>query len=155
MTTRLGGSSSRISSRRVGVEGDSGRVALGAQEILGELRRERIALGEQDRDQIVGAGSWLDREAVSFFQQSVGIGGLHPTVELFEDEAQLIDLVPAVEALSAGASRGDDLVVALFPAAKRLRGDAEHLDDGADAVDAVPSSSLHQTTHRSSLCSSE
>ena len=87
--------------------------------------------------------SRLDRKAVSFFQQSMGVGGLQPAVELVEDEAQLVDLVPAVEALPAGASRGDDLVVALFPAAKRLRRDAEHLDDGADAVDAVLFRGLH------------
>ena len=147
ITTRLGGSSSRIFRAVVGVEGDSGRVALGAQEVLGELCRERVALGEQDRDQLVGAGSRLDREAVSFFQQSMSIGRLHPTVELFEDEAQLIDLVSAVEALPAGASCGNDLVVALFPAAKRLCRDAEHLDDGADAVDAVLFRGLHSATH--------
>ena len=74
----------------------------------------------------------------------MSIGGLHPAVELFEDEAQLIDLVPAVEAMPAGASCRDDLVVAIFPATKRLRRDAEHLDDGADAVDTVLFRALHQ-----------
>src|ERR1700722_5558516 len=75
----------------------------------------------------------------------MSIGGLHPTVELPLDEAQLIDLVSAVEALSAGASRGDDLVVALFPATKRLRRKPEHFGDGADAVDAtVLFCALHQ-----------
>ena len=79
----------------------------------------------------------LDREAPPFFQQSVSIGRLHPTVELSEDEAQVIDLVPAVEPLPAGTSGRDDLLVAILPATKRLWGDAEHLGDGADAVHAV------------------
>ena len=67
----------------------------------------------------------------------MGVGGLQPPLELVEDEPELVYLVTAVEALPPRATHGDDLVVALFPAAKRLCGNSEHLDDGADAVDTV------------------
>ena len=77
------------------------------------------------------------------FQHAVCIARLHPALDLVEDEAQLVDLVSAVEALTSCASFGDDLGVAVFPAAKRLGRYAQHLGDRADAVHAVPSASFH------------
>jgi len=73
----------------------------------------------------------------------MGIGGCHPTVQFIDDEAELVDLVSTVDALSARAAGRNNLLVALFPASKRLGGDAEHLDDGADAVDTILFCRLH------------
>jgi hypothetical protein len=73
----------------------------------------------------------------------VGVGGLQSPLELVEDEPELVYLVTAVEALPTRATRWDNLVVALFPAAKRLCGHPEHLDDGADAVYAVLFCGVH------------
>ena len=67
----------------------------------------------------------------------MGIRRLHSSVELSQDEPELVDLVTGVETVPPSASLGDDLVVTLLPAAKGLCGDSEHLDDRADAVDAV------------------
>ena len=73
----------------------------------------------------------------------MSIGGLQATVELSQDEVQLIDLVSAVEALPTRTPRRDDLVIAVLPATKCLCRHAEHFDDSTDAVDTVFFRALH------------
>ena len=51
------------------------------------------------------------------------------------DEAKLLDVVPRVQPLPAGAADRDDQRVAVLPRAQGLGRDVDHLGHGADAVD--------------------
>ena len=65
----------------------------------------------------------------------MGLGGLQPRVELLLNEAELLDLLTAVEAMSAGAPLRLHESVALFPVADGRGRDTEHALDCANAVD--------------------
>ena len=58
-------------------------------------------------------------------------------MQLVKDEPKLIDLVAAVQALTARTALGHDLPVAISPSAQCLRRDTEHLDHSTDAVDTA------------------
>jgi hypothetical protein len=66
----------------------------------------------------------------------VGARGLQADLGLLEDEAELVNVIAAVEALAARASRWNDLVVAILPGTQGLHRDIQHLGHRSDAVDA-------------------
>ena len=119
------------------VERNVDGVPLGPQEVLRVLSGKRIPLGDENRDRLVFARAGFNRVALSLLEQAMGIRRLHAAIEFFQDESELVDLLTSVKTLAARASFGDDLVVAVLPASERLRRNSEHLDDRADAVDAV------------------
>ena len=67
----------------------------------------------------------------------MSIPRLHAAIEFLQNESELVDLLTGVETLAADASFGDDLAVAILPAAEGLCGHAQHFDDRPNAVDAV------------------
>ena len=67
----------------------------------------------------------------------MSIRWLHSSVQFFQDEPELVNLLTRVKTMPARGSFGDDLVVTVLPAPERLGGNSEHLDDRSDAVDAV------------------
>ena len=116
-------------------QGSPHGVALGAQEVLGDLGRVGVSLRQQD-----GRGGILLRMEVQWvtaplFQEPVGLGRLAAPRDLGDDKTQRIDLRPAVEPLATFAPFGDDPPVSDLPAPKRLGGHTQHLADRPDAVD--------------------
>jgi hypothetical protein len=88
----------------------------------------------------------LDRRPDLLVEKAMSIGRRHPPVELCDDERQLIDLVPAVEALPAGRTLRHDLAVALLPAAECLSWNAKHLGHRSDAVYPLAALKRHRVS---------
>ncbi len=65
----------------------------------------------------------------------MGVGRLQTHLDLFLDEPQLLDVITAVDPLTAIASGRNDQLVTVLPRAQGLRGNAKHLGHRADAVD--------------------
>jgi hypothetical protein len=81
-------------------------IALGAQEVVRELGGVGITLGEQDGGSpsvTVGPRPRARRDArlpdlaSSLGKQAVGVGWLQTAVDLLADEAELINLIAAVQ----------------------------------------------------------
>ena len=119
------------------VECDADVVALGPQEVLEQLGRVAIAFGEQDddRDPVRIGTTQTARPVQSSGEQPVGVGCGGTALQLVDEEAQLFQLVPGVDALATFTAGRDHDAVALLPGPQCRGFDTEHAGDRADRID--------------------
>ena len=119
----------------IGVERHDAFIALGAQEVLTELSGIRVALGQHDEDRdIIRMSSRVVRHPGIEEAECVAWSGA--ALHLVAHEAQLIDLIPAVQAMPTAAATREHDRITLLPCAQGRRGNAEHPDHRTHAVDA-------------------
>ena len=112
-------------------------VALGPQEVLEQFGRIAIAFGEQDddRDPVRIGTTQTARPVKSSGEQPVGVGCGGTALQLVDEEAQLFQLVPGVDALATLTAGRDHDAVALLPSPQCRGLDTEHAGDRADRID--------------------
>ena len=121
-----------------GVEREDHLAAFGAQQVLRQLRRERVALREQHEHTV----ALLRRDVPLTLrnplgQDAVRVRGARARLHRPLDELQLLDLGPGVEPLPAVAAFRDDGPVPFLPRAQRGARDAQHPAHRTDAVDGL------------------
>jgi hypothetical protein len=79
-------------------------------------------------------GSRLRDVASALGKQPVGVGRLQTPFDLLADEAELINLIAAVQSAPARASGRNDLPIAILPGPKRLHRQTQHPRHRPDAV---------------------
>jgi len=111
-------------------------VALGSQEVLAELGGEFVALGQDDEN-----GDILSRLALGVVdhlrvEETEGVGRRSAALDFVANEAELIDLVSAVQAVPTSTPVRQHDRVAVLPSSQCGRRYAKHPDHSAHAVHA-------------------